>query len=365
MSYYDATILDYLTKKELAAESYKKPRERCEIYKAAYAHMIRGGPPYERLIAGLDTNSSKTQETSESQEWWKNITLKEELRMHFKNYLEYAADQKVILRRIERDPDTRLPYPIGKGRGAAFYLPYSTRFDGTYGAKTIKKLRKIDIKHGTFLTLTVAARRYDNIATATEALKKGWNRLHRSMDKRFGKLSYLCVLEFGPKNDMPHLHMLIDRLHLTEEDEEWIRKLWIKTVGRKVVARRIRDANAGNYLLKYLEKTFGEDGTGMADGNAWAYWITNSKFYSTSLDVKEQMLSIEEISDSVLADLAHYDLVTGLLEPLQFEYIGTAPLADLGVPPPKILTDKWLLEKGWLYSEEHECWFYAGVGDIN
>lgn len=365
MIFPEVTLLDYLTKKELAAESTKKSRERCEIYRTAYAHMIRGGPPYGRLSGILDTNSSKTQQPPENKEWWKNTTLKEELRLYFEMYLEYAAEQRVIVREIERDPDTRLPYPTGKGRGKAHYLPYSTRFDGTYGTKTQKKLRKIKFKYGSFLTLTVAARNFNNIHEATEALKKGWNRVHRSMNRRFGNLSYLSVLEFGSKNDMPHLHILIEKIHFSKEGIAWFRKLWQKDVGTFIKVRQIRDLNAGNYVLKYLEKTFAEDGTAILDGNAWAYWITNSKFYSTSLDVKERMLSNAEIRDEVLAAWLDYDIITGLLEPPRFEYIGTVSLSVLGDPPPTILTDKWLLEKGWLYSEDHECWFYAGVGDLN
>jgi hypothetical protein len=245
-------------------------------------------------------------------------------------------------------------------------MPYTTRFDGNYGTETQKKLRRIKIKFGSFLTLTVAARKFDNIHEATEALKKGWNRIHRSMNRRFGNLSYLSVLEFGGENDMPHLHILIDRIHFNKEDIVWLRKLWQKSVGTFINVRQIRDLNAGKYALKYLEKTFAEGGSALLDGNAWAYWITNSKFYSMSHDVKEMTFNnAEMIWDVILAAETHYNDLMRSLEPRQFEYIGIACLSDLGDPPPKILTDKWLLEKGWMYSEEHECWFYAGLGDSN
>lgn len=291
--------------------------------------------------------------------------MKEELRLYFEMYLEYAAEQRVIIREIDRDPDTHLPYPMGKGKGKAHYLPYTTRFDGNYAVKLQKKLRKLKFKYGTLLTLTVDPKRFKNIHEATEALKKGWNRVHRSLNRRFGNLTYLSVLEFGTENDMPHLHILIEKIHFSREGISWLRNLWEKSVGTFINVRQIRDQNAGNYVLKYLQKTFTEDGTSIAEGNAWCYWITNSKFYSTSVDVKERMLTMDEIRDDVLAAWLHYDIVTGLLEPPQFEYIGIVPLSVLGSSPPKILTDQWLTEKGWLYSEEHECWFYAGVGDIN
>lgn len=58
MRIVEVSLLDYLTKKELSAEAAKKTRERCEVYRSAYAHMIRGGPAYKASLYILESWSS-------------------------------------------------------------------------------------------------------------------------------------------------------------------------------------------------------------------------------------------------------------------------------------------------------------------
>ena len=175
------------------------------------------------------------------------------------------------------------------------------------------------------------------------------------------------MLEFGAKNDMPHLHVLIDRIHFNKEDIEWTRKLWQKHVGKMINVRQIRDAHASSYVLKYLQKTFDKDGTPIYEGNAWCYWITNSNFYSVSLDIQKQMISpLDRLIDEFNIEMwGPYADVIAEVESSRFEYIGTVPLSVLGSSPPDVLSDQWLYESGFLYSDIYDCWYYAGVGDRN
>jgi len=115
-----------------------------------------------------------------------------------------------------------------------------------------------------------------------------------------------------------------------------------------------------------LQKTFDNKGAAIIDGNAWCYWITNSNFYSVSHDLRERMLStMEQAYNLIREEMCLYDDVVALVERSLYEYVGTIESSLLGSPWPDFVTDQWLYETSFLYSDVHECWFYAGMGDIN
>jgi len=278
--------------------------------------------------------------------------LKEDLRYYFHEYQDYVADQTVILRDVETK----------KG----YYFPYTTRFDGNYANRVRAKLRQVKFDFGVLVTLTVDPKRFNNIDEAVKGLKKGWNRVHPQLNRRFGKITYLAILEFGKLNDMPHLHIFIERVRFNAGDEAWLQNLWDKHVAEQIDVTKIRNTQASGYVLKYLQKTFDNKGAAIIDGNAWAYWITTSNFYSVSQDLRERMVStMEQAYNLIREEMYCYNDVVALTERSLYEYIGTVESSLLGAPRPDFVTNQWLYESGFLYSDVHECWFYAGIGDIN
>ena len=224
----------------------------------------------------------------------------------------------------------------------ALAIPYTTRFDGNYANRVKYALRGVMIKSGTLLTLTGDPNKFTNIIQETRAEKVSWNRIRNQLKLRFGELDYLMVQEFGEKNDLPHLHILIDKVKLTEEDRQWIKSLWAPYVGIVVDTTEIEDVYAAGYVLKYLKKTFDKAGNPLLDGNGWAYWVTNTKFYSMSESLKpgEDELSLEE-----KICLVYLYLVIG--EGERYEYLGSCNYSDFNGKVPDFFTDEWLDAHNW------------------
>jgi len=166
------------------------------------------------------------------------------------------------------------------------------------------------------------------------------------------------ITEFSKKNDLPHLHVLIDRVRFKPSDIVWIQKLWAKHVGTIVNAKKIRNVGAKSYVLKYLQKTFDIKGDVIIQGNAWAYWITNTKFYSMLKGLKpaDERMSLEELLPDIYLNLE----LESVAEDKKYEYVGICSRSLLGEPPPTKLSDEWLLSNGWARNEIWGYWMSPG-----
>lgn len=121
-----------------------------------------------------------------------------------------------------------------------------------------------------------------------------------------------------------------------------MQELWDKHVAEQIDVTPIYNVNAANYVLKYLQKTFDDSGKVRYDGNAWCYWVTNSKFYSISEDLEP----IEKVVEKIIDLLHGYDAVIRLVECESYEYIGVCRASSVK-DPPEILSDEWLFSHGW------------------
>lgn len=267
--------------------------------------------------------------------WWEDKELIVTLKDLFDRYLTDRRDRRIILRSIQ----TNKPC----------ILPYTTRFDGDYPRRVKKALRGVHTKKGTLLTLTTDPKRFSNVLDATRALNEGWHRIQSQMKRHFGHLSYLCVTEFSPKNNLPHLHIILSDVSFDKSDIKWLRKLWNKHVAYQIDVEPIRNVNATNYVLKYLEKSFENDKVAVDGQGVW-YWVTNTKFYSISEDLKPEPTE-NEIVSKVIADLGYMDEIELSIDGEEYEYIGVCYSESIK-DPPKIMTDKWLLDNGWFHVVE-------------
>ena len=276
----------------------------------------------------LDPWYSKSQQSGK---WWENRDWKGYVRDEFVSYRGNKKDKIICLRGIETQ--------------RALALPYTTRFDGNYANRVKYSLRGVMIESGTLLTLTGDPKKFDNIIQMARAEKVSWNRIRNQLKLRFGELDYLMVQEFGAKNDLPHLHILIKNVELTEKDRQWVKSLWVPYVGMVVDTTEIENVYAAGYVLKYLKKTFDEAGNPILDGNGWAYWVTNTKFYSISdsLKPKEDELSLEE----KVALVYLYLIIDGTYKEEHYEFLGCCHYSDFGGNAPEFFTDEWLDAHNW------------------
>jgi hypothetical protein len=92
---------------------------------------------------------------------------------------------------------------------------------------------------------------HTGLESAWDNVKPAWNRFRTAFVKRYGRLTFVCVLEPQPHSGFPHLHVLIDR---------FIPWGWLKVelinagFGYVKDVSCIRSDAAYNYVLKYLRK---------------------------------------------------------------------------------------------------------------
>lgn len=306
---------------------------RSEEYQTAY--KIASHP--EDILGRKDRLDPLYSKTQQSWKWWENREWKGYVRDEFIAYLNARKDQVICLRGIESQ--------------RALALPYTTRFDGNYANRVKYALRGVMIKSGTLLTLTGDPKKFTNIIQMARAEKVSWNRIRNQIKLRFGKLDYLMVQEFGAKNDLPHLHVLIKDIVLTDEDERWIKSLWAPYVAVEVDTSEIEDVYAAGYVLKYLKKTFDKAGNPILDGNGWAYFVTNTKFYSISESLKP---ADDELSFEEKVALVYLYLLIGDGE--RYEYLGCCHHSSFNGADPEFFTDEWLTAHNWYRDPIWDVW---------
>nr|QNO56012.1 hypothetical protein PFDBEHGB_00003 [Methanosarcinales archaeon ANME-1 ERB7] len=170
---------------------------------------------------------------------------------------------------------------------------------------------------------------------SVKGLRAEWNDLRRWLQRYFGvkAISYIEVLEFGKKHDLPHLHILMARVFFEAEDLKAIYK-WRGE--QRIRVTRIRDFNALGYVLKYAIKVY-NDFDVVKDSQAYLYWVTDAKVYGMSRD---HYKSIHRREVAMVAFGWFMRMVDGE-EYESFEFVGIFDWCVLD-PPPLVVTDDWV-----------------------
>ncbi len=110
---------------------------------------------------------------SRESDWWENKNLDAKLKSLFHHYIASRKDKVIVLRGVI----TKTPCIV----------PYTTRFDGNYREEVMERLGGVVIKSGTHLTLTCDLKRFSNLIDASQAVKRGWDRVRGAIKKTFNK----------------------------------------------------------------------------------------------------------------------------------------------------------------------------------
>jgi hypothetical protein len=181
-----------------------------------------------------------------------------------------------------RDIEDKLILMRSKEKKAPLVKDYEVRFSKKRLRKARWQLGGIKIECGTHLVLTVDPSLYRNVVECVKGLRKEWNDLRRWIERRkkVKRLSYIEVLEFGKKHDLPHLHVLLGRIFFDEAD---LAALYKKRNEQRIRVTRIRDYDALGYVLKYASKVY-NDFEIVRESQAYLYWVTDAKVYGMSRD---------------------------------------------------------------------------------
>jgi hypothetical protein len=231
-------------------------------------------------------------------DWWKNSFWVDRIKDLFLEYLKDIAGKVIVL---------------SKDNGEKWLvLPYEVRADPSYLVnlrEEIEQLCSLSSK-GIHLTLTTDPKRFNGLLSAYKALRVNFHRLidwfekyrwdkDKNNWKRRGywdkkkkkfvptrkKINYVCVPEFSPTHNLPHLHILIlDRIWISPH---WgIVKLWDSWgQGEQVFIKRIR-GNIGYYFHKELNKRFSRHKDKGITHLALS-WVLNAKSYTCSLALRK------------------------------------------------------------------------------
>jgi len=105
-----------------------------------------------------------------------------------------------------------------------------------------------------FATLTLAE--VNNPKSAIRLMNKAWNKLRLAIQREWGKISYVRVLEFGEQNGRPHFHVLLDK---------YIPQKWLSNTayrcgfGKVVDIRMAKNKQIVRYITKYLTKSLNSE----------------------------------------------------------------------------------------------------------
>jgi len=173
----------------------------------------------------------------------------------FEEYIEKVSNRVLILR---SDHD--------------IIIPYSLRHSKEYKKKISDKFDYINFTSGHSITFTTDPKKFFSIVSATENLKRTQNQLITNLKRKYGKFSYLSVLEFGD-HQIPHVHILTNIKQ--KLDLKFIRREVLRQC-TQINVQKIRNTNAVSYVLKYLKKMNNHLLTQAC------FWITNSRLYTNS-----------------------------------------------------------------------------------
>lgn len=87
-------------------------------------------------------------------------------------------------------------------------------------------------------------------------VSKAWNRFRTAAQKKYGRFSYVRILEHHHNSDYPHLHCLIDKRF----SDVWMaHELKTAGFGYQCVCKEVTSAGAAGYVTKYLTKPWSSD----------------------------------------------------------------------------------------------------------
>lgn len=82
-------------------------------------------------------------------------------------------------------------------------------------------------------------------------VSRAWNRLRTAASKKYGRFSYVRVLEHHHRSNYPHLHVIAS-IHL---GDVWLSKELIEAgFGYQAVCKAVTSSGAAGYISKYLTK---------------------------------------------------------------------------------------------------------------
>lgn len=258
-----------------------------------------------------------------SKKWWTLKAWKAHARRCFLDYLE-DIDSKVLLFRMEL---TQKPV----------VCDYKVRFSKEELRTTFYKWHGVKITYGSMVTVTPDPKESRNIIECKWKLREEWNNdIRKWLIRHFDleSLSYVQVLEFGKKYDMPHLHTLIDKVVFNKADLDALHAAF---PGRHINVIRIRDWDVKGYIVKYAKKVYNSFSV-IKDSPAYLYWLTGAKVYSMSKDhygkLRRDRVAIIDFGIFMcrMLENAYYECL---------EFVGVYDLTKVD-PPPLVVDDDWV-----------------------
>lgn len=209
--------------------------------------------------------------------WWEDHNHYNAILNLFKPYLKDVNDAIIVLTR----PNPNYDKETNSKPEQRLFLDYKTRYSKHYKNKALERIDKIIFNTGSLITLTTDPNLFYNMLDAVKSLKSNLNKLLSNLRHKYPNLTYFWVMEFGSKNYLPHIHLMIKDKVITEEDKRWITKLW-KHQARITDIRPIRNIYASSYVKKYLKKGLiptdkDEDNIKIA-----LFWTTGTRTYGYS-----------------------------------------------------------------------------------
>lgn len=149
---------------------------------------------------------------------------------------------------------------LARGGDHIFIKQYS-RFDDDYRLLLRRKLRLLNMMVWNLkMELTIDPKKTMRYSDGFYLLKKGWNRLHSWLRRRYGDFPYFQVMEIQ-KSGRPHLHVLISGIHWIDHAE--LSDVWSSYGCGEIVYLKAVDSEnqirMSSYVLKYVNKTLSSE----------------------------------------------------------------------------------------------------------
>jgi hypothetical protein len=149
---------------------------------------------------------------------------------------------------------------LSRGENHVFIKQFS-RFDEDYRQFLRRKLRLLNLMVWDLkIELTIDPKKTMRYSDGFFLLKKGWNRLHSWLRRRYGDFPYFQVMEIQ-KSGRPHLHVLMSGIHWIDHVE--LSDVWSSYgCGEIVYLKRVDSESQikmSSYVLKYVNKTLSSE----------------------------------------------------------------------------------------------------------
>ncbi len=118
-------------------------------------------------------------------------------------------------------------------------------------ANAISHKARLNFEGKRLRLLTLTIRPMASLPSAISLINAAWNRLRLKLNRKYGKIKYLKVMEVQPGTGMPHFHVLVDKYL----DSTWLNVAVPSSgFGQIYDIRQVRSELVFQYVLKYLRK---------------------------------------------------------------------------------------------------------------